>query len=132
MHGETVKFTSFFVYVASHHRKVAEMVDAATSLQAGLCRGYDLIAGSSKRLCPSLKCSNRLWSPLSVLFNGYRGLRRPGWRNRYSESLRNGRSRHRIQMGDQIFRARPDRPWGLPNLLYNGCQGFPGCKAAGS
>jgi hypothetical protein len=22
--------------------------------------------------------------------------------------------------GDDIFRTRPDRPWGLPSLLYNG------------
>ena len=24
--------------------------------------------------------------------------------------------------GDEIFRTRPDRPWGLPSPLYNGCR----------
>ena len=31
-----------------------------------------------------------------------------------------------------IFRTRPDRPWGLPGLLYNGYRVFPGGKAAGA
>jgi len=26
----------------------------------------------------------------------------------------------------EILRTRPDRPWGPPNLLYNGYQVFPG------
>jgi hypothetical protein len=31
----------------------------------------------------------------------------------------------------EIFRTRPDRPWGPPTLLYNGHRvSFPGCKAA--
>ena len=31
--------------------------------------------------------------------------------------------------GGKIFRGRPDRPWGLPNLLYNGYSvSFPGVK----
>jgi hypothetical protein len=30
----------------------------------------------------------------------------------------------------EIFRTRPDRPWGPPSLLYNGCRVFPGGKAA--
>jgi len=33
--------------------------------------------------------------------------------------------------GGEIFRTRPDRPWGLPSLLYSGYLVFPGCKAAG-
>ena len=33
--------------------------------------------------------------------------------------------------GGEIFRTRPDRPWGLPSLLYNGHRVFPGAKAAG-
>jgi hypothetical protein len=33
--------------------------------------------------------------------------------------------------GGEIFRTRPDRPWGPPSLLYNGYQVFPGGKAAG-
>jgi hypothetical protein len=32
---------------------------------------------------------------------------------------------------DEIFRTLPDRPWGPPNLLYNGYPVFPGGKAAG-
>jgi hypothetical protein len=32
--------------------------------------------------------------------------------------------------GDEIFRTRPDRPWGPPSLLYNGDRVFPGGKAA--
>ena len=34
--------------------------------------------------------------------------------------------------GGDIFRTRPDRPWGPPNLLYNGYRVFPGGKAAGT
>jgi hypothetical protein len=32
----------------------------------------------------------------------------------------------------KIFCTRPDRPWGPPNLLYNGYRVFPGGKAAGA
>ena len=38
----------------------------------------------------------------------------------------------RIPVGREIFRTRPDRPWGLPSLLYNGYRVFPGGKAAGA
>jgi hypothetical protein len=31
----------------------------------------------------------------------------------------------------EIFRTRPDRPWGPPTLLYNGYRVFPGGKASG-
>ena len=34
--------------------------------------------------------------------------------------------------GSEIFRTRPDRPWGPPSLLYNGYRVFPGSKAAGA
>ena len=34
--------------------------------------------------------------------------------------------------GGEIFRTRPDRPWGLPSLLYNGYRVFFGGKAAGA
>ena len=34
--------------------------------------------------------------------------------------------------GGEIFRTRPDRPWGLPSFLYNGYRVFPGGKAAGA
>jgi len=33
---------------------------------------------------------------------------------------------------DEIFRTRPDPPWGPPNLLHNGYRVFPGDKAAGA
>jgi hypothetical protein len=32
----------------------------------------------------------------------------------------------------EIFRTRPDRPWGPSNLLYNGYRVFPGGKVAGA
>jgi hypothetical protein len=32
----------------------------------------------------------------------------------------------------EIFRTRPDRPWGPPSLLYNGYRDFPGSRAAGA
>jgi len=35
--------------------------------------------------------------------------------------------RDRIPVGTS-FSARPDRPWGRPNLLYNGHRVFPGGK----
>jgi len=34
--------------------------------------------------------------------------------------------------GGEIFRTRPDRPWGPPSLLYNGYRVFPRGKAAGT
>ena len=34
--------------------------------------------------------------------------------------------------GGEIFRTRPDRPWGPPSLLYNGYRVFPEGKAAGA
>jgi hypothetical protein len=34
--------------------------------------------------------------------------------------------------GGEIFRTRPDRPWGPLSLLYNGYRVFPGVKAAGA
>jgi hypothetical protein len=32
--------------------------------------------------------------------------------------------------GGEIFRSRPDQPWGPPSLLYNGYRVIPGGKAA--
>ena len=32
----------------------------------------------------------------------------------------------------EIFRTRPDRPWGPPSLQCNGYRVFPGGKAAGA
>jgi len=34
-------------------------------------------------------------------------------------------------VGDEIFRTRPDRPWGLPSLLHNRYRVFPGVKRPG-
>ena len=34
--------------------------------------------------------------------------------------------------GGEIFCTRPDLPWGLTNLLYNGYRVLPGSKAAGA
>ena len=34
--------------------------------------------------------------------------------------------------GGEIFRTCPDRPWGLPSLLYSGSQVASGGKAAGA
>jgi hypothetical protein len=34
--------------------------------------------------------------------------------------------------GGEVFRSRPDRPWGLPSLLYDGYRvSFPGVKRPG-
>jgi hypothetical protein len=35
-----------------------------------------------------------------------------------------------MPVGNEVFRTRPDRPWNLPNLLYNGYRVLPGGKAA--
>jgi len=34
--------------------------------------------------------------------------------------------------GVEIFRTRPDRPWGPTSFLYSGKQVFPGGQAAGA
>jgi hypothetical protein len=57
----------------------------------------------------------------------------PGQLNRYSDSLRVGRSEDRIPVGGgEIFRTRSDRPWGPPSPLYNGYRVFPGGQGAGA
>ena len=40
--------------------------------------------------------------------------------------------RDRIPMGGEIFRSRPDRPWGPPSLLQFGYRTFPRGKSAGA
>ena len=50
----------------------------------------------------------------------------------YSNSLLAGRSGDRIPVVGEIFRTRPDRPWGPPSLLYSGYRVFSGGKAAGA
>jgi hypothetical protein len=43
-----------------------------------------------------------------------------------------GGSGDRIPVGGEIFRSRPDRPWGPPSLLYNWYRvSFPGVKRSG-
>ena len=37
-----------------------------------------------------------------------------------------------FRWGGEIFRTRPDRPWGLPSLLYGGYRVFRGGKATGA
>jgi len=51
-----------------------------------------------------------------------------GYRSRYSDWLRAGRSGDRIPVRGEIFRTCLDRPWGPPSLLYNGYRVFPGGK----
>ena len=34
--------------------------------------------------------------------------------------------------GSEIFRIRPERPWGPLSILYNGYRVFPGGKAVGA
>jgi len=52
-------------------------------------------------------------------------MRRP-----YSDSLRAGRSGDQIPVWGEIFRSRPDLPWGPPSLLYNGYRVSTGGKGA--
>jgi len=52
--------------------------------------------------------------------------------SRYSDTLRTGRSGDRIPGGGDIFRTRPDRPWGTSSLVYNAYRVFPGGKLAGA
>ena len=49
---------------------------------------------------------------------------------RCSDWLWTGRSEDRIPVGAKF--SAPDRPWGPPNLLYNGYQVFPRGKATGA
>jgi hypothetical protein len=49
----------------------------------------------------------------------------------YSDLLRAGRSWIESRLSE-IFRTRPDRPWGPPSLLHNGYRvSFPGVKRPG-
>jgi len=63
----------------------------------------------------SWPCAQLLCGPGSsvCIATGY-GLDGPGIESRWG--------------GGEIFRTCPDRPWGPPSLLYNGCRVFPGGK----
>ena len=56
----------------------------------------------------------------------------PGYVSRYSDELRAGWSGDRIPVGGEIFRTRPDQPWGPPSLVYNGYRVIPGGNEAGA
>jgi hypothetical protein len=45
---------------------------------------------------------------------------------RDSDSLRAGRSGDQIPVGGELFRTRPDLPWGPPRLPYSAYRVFPG------
>jgi hypothetical protein len=51
---------------------------------------------------------------------------------RVGASLRLGRPGDRIQVGGEIFRTRPARPWSPPSLLNNGYRVFLRSKTAGA
>jgi hypothetical protein len=59
---------------------------------------------------------NRVNRASSVGTETRHGLNGPGIESRWGE----------------IFRTRPDRPWGPPSLLYNAYRVFPGGKTAGA
>jgi hypothetical protein len=58
----------------------------------------------------------------------------PGYRSQYRDSLRAGWSGDRIPAGEgvEIYRTRPDWPWGPPRVLNSGhWVPFPGVKRPG-
>ena len=70
-----------------------------------------------------LLTSNFSWTCQGQIFSPHQG---------WKFSLRAGRSGDRIPVGGEIFRVRPDRPWGPSSLLYNGYRvSFPEVKRPG-
>ena len=69
---------------------------------------------------------------LSVFLTRIHRLMGPGYLSRYSDSLQAGTVQGSNSGGGEIFRTRPDRPWGPPSLLYNGYRvSFSGVKRPG-
>jgi hypothetical protein len=62
-------------------------------------------------------------SVITYLHNNTGG---PGSSVGIATELRAGRSGDRIPVEGEIFRTRPDRPWGPPSFLYNGYRVYPG------
>ena len=62
-----------------------------------------------------------------TLFTVWAGIAQSVWRRASGWTVRGSNPG-----GVEIFRTRPDRPWGSPSLLYDGYQIFPGGKAAGA
>ena len=54
------------------------------------------------------------------------------YRHYGGDLLRAGRSGDLNPVGGEIFRIRPERPWGPPSLLHSGYRVFAGDKAAGA
>jgi len=67
-----------------------------------------------------------LFYPVTPLSGQHTWMSWEGYRSRYSDWLRAGRSEDRIPVGGEIFRTCPDRPWGPSRLLHNGYRVFPG------
>jgi hypothetical protein len=69
----------------------------------------------------------RLWT-----VSGMKGRKRTITEQKWIKGENPGISRRKKNGGSGIFRSRPDRPWGPPSLLYNGCRdSFPGVKRPG-
>ena len=92
-----------------------------------MCFRLQFIIGSTFSYVPALSlywlygCCNSTNKSNGLNYCG------PGQRSRYSDSLRAVRGSN--PTGGEIFRTRPDRPWGTPSLLYNGYRvSFPWVK----
>ena len=82
------------------------------------------------------KSSNFLWN-LKIPFRIYNNKSSPnpeGWYSSVGIATRYGLDGPGIEfrLGGEIFRTRPDLPWGPPSLLYNAYRVFPGVKAFGA
>jgi len=76
-----------------------------------------LLAEKESYLAILLTCLTSIWAAIAQSVQRLA----TGWTVRGSNSG-----------GGEIFRTRPERPWGPPSLPYNRYRLFPGDKAAGS